>query len=116
MRKIFVNPEKIFGFQPNKGLAFKIYTYVCLNGWDGIPLVPIFKIPEDIRVEDFRYVLADGHHRMKIAIELRSLLPCALFNKDETIKPDGIEIAHFRHSSDKNLYEKLIRFYKNRYI
>lgn len=113
MRRINVNPERVWSYYPFAGAGRDLLKFIEKKGWSNVKRVPVFEIPAEIR-GGHDFVLADGSHRHEIALHLKCLFPVILYEPDEKIDVERDEIAPFRHSTDPRLYEKLINFYIRR--
>jgi hypothetical protein len=113
MREMEVNPREVWSFYRFKGIPWKLTVRVYEKGWEGILRVPVYEIPQEYRRAHYKYLLIDGAHRKKTARFLNKSLPAIIFEPGEEIKPDEQGLAPFKHSSDKDLYQKILTFYVN---
>ena len=76
--------EPTYGYNyHNEDLVKRVREF----GWEGIPPVPVIKIPEDLRRNGKKYSNCDGHHRHNVAIETsKSNLDCLVYGSNDNLK------------------------------
>ncbi|HLP79627.1 MAG TPA: hypothetical protein VK158_03265 [Acidobacteriota bacterium] len=109
-----VDPKLVFGFFDHGRVSKSMHDAIVTNGWC-LPRVPVFEIPAHV-ADGHRYMLADGNTRRNVAEYLQRTLPVRIFDAHERIITDGTLIAHFRHSSDPMLYQKLLLIYQRKIV
>ena len=113
MQKANLDPKTIHSFMP-AGLDSLLRDYVKQNGWDNVPPIPVFEIPQELREDGFKYVLADGNHRKEVALSLVQKVPSIIYEPHEQPSPERDGLASFKHHNDQTLYKKLVLFYIKR--
>lgn len=111
-----VNPRLVWGwYQSVVGVSKSLVEYISKFGWEDIPPVPVFKIPNipEMR-KKHAYVLIDGNKRRNVAKYLNQFLPIAIYGPEEIIDFIRDGLAQSRNLTDPRRYQKAIYLYSIR--
>lgn len=78
-----------------------------------VPPIPVYRIPEDIQLREWKYMLSDGNKRWYFWHATAWKVAAILLEPDEKIKIEGWGVAPFRHINDSKTYERILGIYQH---
>ncbi len=111
--KLLVDPKQVWSFYNHlAGVSTSLLNFVKDHGWENIPPIPVFSIPESSFYErQHNYMALDGCSRLKVAEHLGQKINILVFNRDEEINSIILGLAPSKILTHLERFERLLKGY-----
>jgi hypothetical protein len=115
MQQLILPSEEIYPYQfeVNK-IDFEQWRRLAWIDYDfmKVPPIPVYEIPEEFRMNSWKYMLPDGNHRWLYGHVTAGRVSAILLLPKEEIKIEEWGMAPFRHANNPKIYERTLGIYK----